>query len=102
MNLSDFFAFVMLHNAAWIICRKYSVNGAVLKLSDLTAKVKFLSRFFYELSECNFCLSHHVGMAVVGLIWVFGQISGYFHVPLIYLIYPLMSASLIHMIYAKR
>ena len=61
MNLSEFlhdlFFTVLFTNGLSVIWNKYNLTGA---LSDLSMKVK--SRFIYNLSNCEFCIEHHLAI----------------------------------------
>lgn len=70
-----------------VILYKYNVKEFLVNVS-----VRINRRLFYDMSNCEFCIEHHVGVI---LCCIFGLFSGY---ELIMFIYPFMFASLSNVI----
>lgn len=83
--------FFLIHWAFMIVLYKYDIKGKILAYSQKTRR-----KFFYELSQCEFCIEHHVGV-ILAVLWI---ILGNWSLEL--LIYPLMSSALINIVKTIR
>ena len=89
--MKEFVSFVLIHYGFLIVLEKYNIKALVSKLSK-----RLNSRFIYEVSECDFCLSHHIGFIILVPFMMIREFN------LIYLLYPFMSISLIYLIKKKN
>ena len=85
--MKEFVAFVLIHYGFLIVLEKHNIKNLVSKLSK-----RLNSRFLYEVSECDFCLSHHIGLVLLVPFIMVREFN------LVYLLYPFMSISLIYLI----
>ena len=86
-----FITYFLIHWGVMVILYKYNLPSLIAKLAN-----QINVRFFHSLSECEFCIEHHVGIIVMGLFLPFVGIEW------MYLIFPFMSASLMNIIKTKR
>lgn len=87
--------FIMFHYGLIIIAEKYNVRSRLKNLAKKIGAKKWgrvLGRFLYEVSECQFCVAHHIGIVpMLFLVLVFGF-------KLEYLIFPFMSTAFLILI----
>jgi len=88
-NLLYFFLF---HYGIMFILKKNNIVRRLNTLSRMTRRFSKLSEFIYDVSECNFCLSHHIGLLIIITLFFI------FKLDYIYLTYPLMSSSIMNII----
>lgn len=88
--------FILVHYGFLIVAQKYGVQDRVRKFSQSIAKRSpKLGKFLYEVSECKFCITHHIGALLIPFL-VMGNGFAF-----VYLLYPLMSAGAIFLIEKK-
>lgn len=84
-----------------MIIYKYNVTK---KIADFGKRVK--KKFFYNLSECEFCIDHHFGIVAIGVWALLDLVIWYLHPYLggyaMYMFYPFLSASLMNIIKTIR
>lgn len=83
MSYITFIQFFLVFYYVCIIAYKLEVPNKIKKLQ----KTPFLGRFFYELSQCEFCMENHLAFALA--IWI-----SYYFFDWSMLIYAPMSAAL--------
>lgn len=81
-----FLMFFLVHWGVLVILYKYDLKSMIA----LFAKKKQI-KLFYEISECEFCLDHHVGVFLVLPLLCFDFSWSYF-------LYPLMSSALCNIV----
>lgn len=88
--------YFLTHWGVMVVLYKYNVRGVICSISQ-----KFKSRFgkfLHLLSECEFCIEHHVGV-LVALVMIIVFFRSWL---LIQVIYPFMSAALMNIIKTVR
>ncbi len=90
--------FFLFHWGIMIIFYKYNLSQKIAKLAVWT-RIKLL----HELSECQFCMNHHVGALIVGGWYLFDLYLAQYFIgyETKYLLYPIMSAALINLVVTK-
>jgi hypothetical protein len=85
--MGTFLSYFLVYWGITVLFYKYGVPERIALLSRTTK-----SRLLYELSECEFCMDHHVGIFPAA---IFGLIFGY---EWTLLAYPFMGASLANIV----
>jgi hypothetical protein len=81
--------FILVHYAFILIAEKYQVRGRLLNVSQVLGRKKitaFIGKFLYNVSECKFCITHHIGALLLPFLIMGNGFSW------IFILYPLMSA----------
>ncbi len=87
----------MIHWGIMVILYKYEIGKKIAALAVRT-RIKLL----YELSECQFCINHHIALIMLGIWYLYDlYLMDYFGNEIIYLFYPIMSAALINLTVRK-
>ena len=89
--MGTFLSYFLVCWGIMTILYKYNVSERIKKLSDKTR-----IRFFYELSECEFCIEHHASIIPAVFVGVF------FGFEWELLAYPIMSASMMNIVKTIR
>lgn len=85
--MEKFIIYFLCNWGLMVILYKYEVKSKIALFGKITKK-----KFFYLLSECEFCIEHHVGIVTVIL---FGLFNGWDYS---LIIFPFMFASLSNII----
>lgn len=91
--------FILIHYALILISKKYNVQQKIKALGKKLVGSKigdFVGKFLYSVSECVFCLTHHIG--IIALPYVFLQASFSWE----FLLYPLLSTGALFLITGKE
>ena len=95
-NTINYIIYFLIHWGVMVIALKYNVKNAIYRTALKIQNKKTLSRLIYDMSECEFCISHHIGIFVIFPVFAFLGFNWYL------LAYPFMSASLMNIIKTKK
>ncbi len=90
MNITEFIYFILIHWGVLVIAYKYEIKSRIQRLSN-----KMRWKFLHELSECEFCIEHHLAI-VPSVLFAIGFGEWF------YLLFPFMGASLFNFIKGIR
>ena len=85
--MEQFLIYFLIYWGVLVIAYKYNIKALIRRFASWV-KVKF----FHDMSECEFCIDHHIGVIVTLLFWVYtGHCVELFF-------FPIMGASLSNII----
>lgn len=81
-----FLGYFLVHWGVIVIAEKYNIRKAVQRFARWSG-----IKLFYDMSECKFCIDHHIGFLLVVPIAIYDF-------KLVYIVFAFMSSSLINIV----
>lgn len=93
--LSILIQFIFVHYAFILIAKKYGVQSWLQRFSQKLGAKKWtqkLGKFIYNVSECSFCLTHHIAVLLLPFLFMENGFNW------VFFIFPLMSTGALFLI----